>query len=288
MPRTSDARRVRLLLGALVIGHLVVISRQVDGGGGASLLERSVFTVLSPFQRAVGFSVRVVREAWAGYVDLRRTHAENQRLQERVQSLETLLEQHQHQAAESGRLRELLELRKTLPLETVPAEVIARDGLPWSYAITIDKGTHDEVNLNAAVISSRGVVGRVIRCGPTAARVQLLVDRDSRVGVLIERSRVSGVASGETGSAESGTTELLMKYVPGVADVVVGDLVVTSGLDRIFPKGLVVGSIRAAGRPAGLFRERILITPSARFDELEEVMVVTGTKSAPALPETVR
>jgi rod shape-determining protein MreC len=138
------------------------------------------------------------------------------------------------------------------------------------------------VVLNAPVISPAGVVGRVVRVGPKAARVQLVLDLQSGVGVRIERSRVTGVVSGmavaredrSSDATESGSGELTMKYVPQLADVVVGDVVVTSGLDQIFPKGLMVGRVRTVKTSStGLFKD-IVVSPSAHFERLEEVLVL--------------
>lgn len=286
MARVIDTRRSRLLLATLVFAHLLAISHQVDGGGGISLLERSVFLVLSPFQRLVAAVVRSASHAWADYVDLRGVREENRRLEGRVRTLETDLQQERHQAGEAARLRELLSLQAILPLETVAAEVVSREGQPWFRIVTLNRGTADGVALNAAVISPSGVVGRVIRVGPKAAQVQLLLDTNSGVGVLLERTRTSGVVSGQVGP-DSGQPELVMKYVSASADVGAGDAVVTSGLDRIFPKGLVVGRVRSVGPVAGLFKE-VLVTPSARFEELEEVLVLRGATEAPVLTEAVK
>ena len=269
-----DARKSRFILVGLVLLHLVVISHQVDGGSGASLLQRLVFAVLSPFQEAVAAAVRGVARTWTGYLDLRGVREKNQRLEERLSILETLLQEKQHKARESERLRELLQLREDLPHKTIVAEVIAREGMPWFRSITINKGRDAGVALEAPVISPTGVVGRVIAVGPRTARVQLLQDRDSGAGVLIERSRVKGVVSGQVGFAESNRGDLVMKYVPEMADVVVGDVVLTSGQDRIYPKGLVVGRVHFVS-PGSLFKE-VLVEPSARFDQLEEVLIVRG------------
>jgi len=162
--------------------------------------------------------------------------------------------------------------------------VVARDGVPWFRTLTLDKGERDGVRLDAAVISSTGIVGRVVAVGPSAARVQVLLDRDSGAAALIERSRVSGVVSGQVSAPETGSEDLALKYIPGRADVVVGDVVVTSGLDRIFPKGLVIGRVRLVGDVTGLFRD-VSVEPSARFSSLEEVLVLKG---APAPLETPR
>ena len=287
MARVIDARRSRLLLAGLIVGHLIVISQQVDGGGGSSLLERLIFNVLTPPQRAVAAGLRGIQAAWAGYVDLRGVRRRNEELAGRVASLEADLENERQRAAEAERLGEMLELKKALPLQTVAAQVIARDGLPWFRTLTLDRGTSAGIALNAAVLSTTGVVGRVVAVGPAAARVQLLLDRDSGVAVLSERSRVTGIVAGQVGVEGAGKTDLTMKYVSSLADVVVGDRILTSGLDQIYPKGLVVGRVRSVGAPAGLFKE-VVVAPSARFDQIETVLVVRGGPEGVTLTESVK
>jgi rod shape-determining protein MreC len=259
MTRAASTRKSLWLLVGLVLAHLVAISRQVDGGGGVSLLEHSIFWVLSPLQAATGATVRGVTGLWRSYVGLWGAQRENQRLRDRLHEVELRSQQRERQAEEATRLRELLGLSSILPLSTLAADVIAMEGVPWFRTLTINKGSGDGVHLNAPVISPNGVVGRTVRIGPHAAQVQLLLDRQSGVGVRIERSRI--------------ISDLAMKYVPMLSDVVGGDAVVTSGLDRIFPPGLVVGRVRSVGRGAGLFKE-IVVEPSARFDRLETVLVV--------------
>ncbi len=284
MARVLDARRNRILLAAFIVSHLVIISQQVDGGGGASLLERLVFEVISPFQRGTASVLRGVGALWRGYLDLHGAREENAVLSGRVAALESELQQVRQQAEESARLREALDLEKILPIRTVAAEVVARDGLPWFRTITLDRGRRAGIQLNAAVLSPTGVVGRVIAVGSRAARVQLILDRDSGAGAMVERSRVPGVVSGEA-SGKSGF--LTMKYVAAMADVDVGDRVVTSGLDGIYPKGLVIGRVESVSPPAGLFKD-VRVTPSARFNLLETVLVVREEASEASLDDSVR
>ena len=287
MAAVLDVRRSRFLLVALVLLHLAVISNQVDGGGGASLLQRAIFSLLSPLQNAVGFVARSVKGAWSGYVGLRSARVESQRLEEQVRYLELQLQERQHQAREAERLRELLGLRESLPLQTVVAEVVSRDGLPWYRMVTLNKGRDDGIVLEAPVLSPTGVLGRVISLGPHAAKVQLLLDSQGGAGVRIESSRVTGVVSGQVGVEGAAASDLVLKYVPELADVKTGDVVVTSGLDRIYPKGLVVGRVRSVSKGSGLFKD-ILVEPSARFDQVEEVLVVKGTREALVLDQSVR
>jgi rod shape-determining protein MreC len=284
MAHVLDARRNRLLLAVFIVSHLVIISQQVDGGGGASLLERLVFDVISPFQRGTASVLRGAGALWRGYLDLHGAREENAVLSGRVAALESELQQVRQQAEESSRLREALDLEKILPIRTVAAEVVARDGLPWFRTITLDRGRRAGIQLNAAVLSPTGVVGRVIAVGSRAARVQLILDRDSGAGAMVERSRVPGVVSGEA-SGKSGF--LTMKYVAALADVNVGDRVVTSGLDGIYPKGLVIGRVESVSPPAGLFKD-VRVTPSARFNLLETVLVVREDASEASLDDSVR
>jgi rod shape-determining protein MreC len=115
-----------------------------------------------------------------------------------------------------------------------------------------------------------------------------VLDANSGIGAVIERTRVAGVVSGQVRSAEAGRFDLRLKYVPSLADAVVGDLVVTSGLDRIFPRGLVIGRVSAVGPGSGLFKE-IALTPAARLESLEEVLIATGERPAvPVFAEGVR
>ena len=285
--RVIEGRKSRFLLAALVLAHLVVISRQVEGEGGVSLLQRGLWSVLIPPQRMVASIIHGVKGVFSGYAGLRGARDENRRLHEQVRSLETQLQATQEQIGEATRLREILELRPILPFPTFTAQVIAREGVPWFRNITIDKGQKDGVVLNAPVLGVGGVLGRVVAVGPTAAKVQLLLDRDCGVGVRIERTRTTAVVAGQVAFSDSGTSELLMKYVPVLADVVVGDVVVTSGLDQIYPKGLVVGRVRSVGKGSGLFKE-VAVQPSANFERIEEVMVATSPPPPAVLTESVR
>jgi rod shape-determining protein MreC len=277
-----ETRRSRLLLAGLVLAHLVAISNQVDDANGASLFQRWALSVFTPLQSGLSGALHGIGSVWTSYADLRGVRRDNRRLNERLRELELQLQEKSQQAAEAHRLREVMAVRDVLPVRTVVAHVVARDGTPWYRTVTLDSGSEEGVRLDAPVLSATGVVGRVIARGPHAARVQLLLDPLSGAGARIERSRISGVVSGQPHTSTTAGGDLVMKYVPMLSDVVVGDVVVTSGLDRIFPPGLLLGRVRFVKTGAGLFKE-ILVTPSARFDTVEEVLVVTS----PPADETV-
>jgi rod shape-determining protein MreC len=287
MARVFETRRTYFLLGGLVLVHLVLISRQVERGGGTSLLGQSVFAVLSPFQRLVGAGLGAVVSTWSGYVDLRRVYRENEDLRGRVATLEMEMQRQQDRLREADRLREIADVKPALPFDTLLAQVIATDGVPWYRTVTLNRGRADGIALNAPVISTTGVVGRVVAVGPRAAKVQLLLDHESGLGVRIERSRITAVVSGQAGFADHVGNLLAMKFVPVLADVAVGDVVVTSGLDRMFPKGLMVGRVQSVKTTTGLFKD-ILVAPSAHFERLEELLVVRSPQDDLLITHEVR
>src|SRR5581483_2764722 len=151
-------------------------------------------------------------------------------------------------ADRSRSLEQLLQLRNNSDVQTVAAEIIGDAAAPDFRTMTIDKGTNDGLRPDMAVIAPAGVVGRVVVPSGRAAKVQLLIDRNAAAGALIARSRAQGVVVGE------GDERLRLEYVSEVADVVTGDLVVTSGIDGIFPKGFVIGRIESVEKASGMYK----------------------------------
>ena len=160
----------------------------------------------------------------------------------------------------------------------MPAEIIAAGATPDFRTMTIDKGTRDGVRADMAVISSSGVVGRIVVPSIRAAKVQMLIDRNAAAGALVERSRAQGVVVG------GGDDRLRMEYVPETADVAVGDVVVSSGIDGIFPKGFVIGRVEAIEKNGAAYK-RILVHAAVDFVGLEEVLIVLTPTPAHELGE---
>jgi rod shape-determining protein MreC len=260
-------QRPGLVLGVAVVLHVVLISTQVNTATGLPILQSVTFGAFSEVQRLVMGTLGGVQDAWAGYVALRGVRAENAALRQEIQALQVRLQEERAQARQSDDLRQLLELRERAVLETTAAEIIAAGASPEFRSVTIDKGTSHRVETDMAVISPAGVVGRVIQASGRASKVQLLIDRNAAAGALIERSRAQGVVLGLGGDG------LRMDYVPGTADVKPGDLVVTSGIDGIYPKGFVIGVVDTVDRGTGTYHE-IWVRAAVDFSRLEEVLVV--------------
>ena len=264
--------RTGYLFIAVTVGHIVLISAQVNTDRGASILEAVTFGVFAEIQRGASSVVGGVRTSWGDYLALRTVRSENERLQRDVARLEIALQQERALAQQSRTLERLLELRSGAKLATVAARVIAGSASPDFRTLTIDKGTADGLRPDMAVIAPAGVVGRIITRSARAAKVQLLIDRNAAAGALVERSRAQGVMEGTGG-------DLRLNYVSGTADVNVGDVVVTSGIDGIYPKGFVVGQIESVEKGSGTFGA-IVIRPAVDFSSLEAVLVVVAPPAA--------
>jgi len=260
-------QRPGIVLGVAVVLHVAIISTQVNTASGMPVLRAVTFGAFAELQRIVSGAVTGVQDVWNGYVALRGVKDENAALRQELQDLQIRLQEERALAQRTEDLRQLLELRQRAELETTAAEIIAGGASPEFRTVTIDKGTGARLATDMAVLSPSGVVGRVILPSLRASKVQLLIDRNAAVGATVERSRAQGVVVGV------GTEELRMDYVPGTADVKAGDLVVTSGIDGIYPKGFVIGTIESVERGAGTYHE-IRVRPAVDFSRLEEVLVV--------------
>lgn len=260
-------QRVGFLLFAVLLGHIILISTQVNSRAGVPVFQSVVFGAFAEVQRATSSAVSLVRNGWTGYIGLRHVKAENDALRRQLADAQLEVQQ-QRALADRGRaLERLLELRDRLAFTTIAAEIIAASVAPDFRTLTIGKGTLQGVHTDMAVIASAGVVGRVVAASALAAKVQLLLDRNAAAGVLVERSRSQGVVIG------AGEQLLRMEYVSEVADVAVGDTVVTSGIDGIYPKGLTVGSVETVEKTGGAYR-RIAVRAAVDFSSLEDVLVV--------------
>ncbi len=261
-------QRPGYLFTAITVGHIILISTQVNSDRGVPVLETVTFGAFAEVQRGASSAVSGVRNWWSDYLALQTVRQENVRLGQELSRMQIALQQERAMAQQSRTLEALLGLRSQSQLATVAATVIAGSASPDFRTLTVDKGTTDGLSSDMAVIAPAGVVGRVITPGARAARVQLVIDRNAAVGAMVERSRAQGIAEG-TGA------EMRLSYVSDAADLAVGDVVVTSGIDGIYPKGFVVGRIESVERGATAFGA-ITLRPAVDFSSLEAVLVVTA------------
>ncbi|MEK6569626.1 MAG: rod shape-determining protein MreC [candidate division NC10 bacterium] len=269
MTRLLVRYRRPLILSSTLLLSFVLMTLQVRSQSPlADLTKRMLLTTISPILRIAAVSKATTVSLWKEYIDLRRVRRDNQLLRDEVRQFRVQVGELQEAAQENSRLNYLLQLGSPSGTEAVAAKVIGKDVTNWFRTILIDKGGKEGIQRHMAVVAPEGLVGRVVDVTARAARVQLITDPESAIGCLVQRSRVAGVAAG----SQAGTVHI--KYLPLMADVVVGDRVITSGMGGIIPKGIPLGKVIRSSRPNGALFQETEVQALADFSRLEEVMVL--------------
>jgi len=260
-----------LTSGVLLVVSLVLVStnartRRLDDPIAAALLEG-----MRPVQSGVTQAASSLTGIWRQYLALVGLQRENEVLRQRILELEREAVRIGEIEQTNRRLTALLGFRDTLQGPAIAAQVIGKDPLPLFRSFTINRGSADGVRKGMAVVSPHGVVGQILSASPHAARVLLLTDHNSGIDAVVQRSRARGIVEG---ALDDGC---LMKYIRQGEDVQIGDRVVTSGLDGIFPKGIVIGRVRYLHpRSRGQLMSTD-IEPAVPFDLVEDVLVVDAS-----------
>ena len=228
--------------------------------------------LVSPVQRVT----TGVGGAGIGFVErlsnMRRAEAENEQLRSRVAELENEMREGRAARDENERLKRLLGFKEEQAYGVVPARVIARDPAVWFNTVTLNRGTAHGVELNMPVATPEGIVGRVVAVSPVTAMVMLVTDERSAAGAVVGQLGQSNALGSVRGSGKAGLLE--MRYVSGLEPVEVGDYVVTTGQDGVYPQGLNVGTVVEKREGSATTPHTLFVKPGARLDSLEEVAVL--------------
>ncbi len=265
-------RRNQVLLTSFfcVLFSLYILSAAARGLLRGDPIGPILLVLMRPLQIAAQETVAKLKEIRQGYVTLRGIASENERLKGRIIELEAERNQLLEVEATNRRLRELLEFRSQLLSGSVTAAVIGNSASTWFHSFILDKGSADGVLKGMAVVSPVGVVGQVVAVTSKSAKVLLITDPHSGVDVIVQRSRARGIVSG---SLDSGT---ILKYAKRSEDVQEGDRLITSGLDGIFPKGLLAGTVTKVRKKSfGLF-QYVEVALAVDPSRIEEVLVVSA------------
>jgi rod shape-determining protein MreC len=261
--------RAVVLLGGIAAVCLLLLTLQIRSRD--SLASDALAVVTTPVQTGLARVNRLAFGVWSSYLDWKAVRAENGRLRNEAQRLRVEALQVGEMADENRRLRRLLALKESLPLETLSGEIIAREWGGWVRSLTVNRGRADHVARLTAVIGPDGLIGRVVDVRPTASIVQVLTDPASTVGAHAVRTRTAGIVEGEP----RGTIRLKYMARDG-AGIQVGDLVVTSGLGGLFPRGLPIGRVRAIDDRGSALFHYAQLTPAVDFARIDEVLLLTG------------
>lgn len=252
---------------ALVSLHLALTDQRAIERGYVAKRVISVFAM--PVQKAAVSAREAVGNAWSGYVDLVGVREENDALRRTLASLAEENNRLREDVLLNSRLKEIVGYREASGIRTTAGSILALNLDRWTRTAVIDKGSNDGVAKDMAVISPAGVIGRIIEARGATSTVLLGSDLRSNIDAVSQRSRVKGVIEG------NGTDGLILKYIRQVDDVQVGDVIITSGLAGIFPKGIVIGEVIRVEKGMDNFFKVVEVRQKVDLRTAEEVLVVT-------------
>jgi rod shape-determining protein MreC len=266
------------ILLAQTIGLAVQVRRPVESGAPDSskvtLIRYWAVSVVTPFERFFHGIGHTVRYSWSNYIDLRNTRRQNHDLQEQIARLRLEQASFAEDAMQGHRLQALLNFQQHYVSTTVAAQVIGTSGNDLSRVIYIDKGAKDGLKADQAVITPDGIVGKIRDVFPHTSQVLLINDQTSGAGVLLATTRIRAILRGST------TGQILINNLTPDDRIKPGEKVLSSGGDQVYPRGLPVGTIESIKvDPDHQPYTLIQLRPAANLNELEEVLVITGTQT---------
>src|SRR5580658_8503761 len=273
-------RNLIVLVGVLfaqVLGLAVQVRRTTDNEP-TRLIRVWAVDMVSPFEKTLVWTQTSVNSVWRNYVYLRGVRAENRSLKSQIEQMRLEQVRMSQDADQARRLQALLAFKEQFISQTMAAQVIGSSGSEQSRSVYIDKGERDGLKPDMAVITADGVVGKVLNVYRSTSLVLLINDHSSGVGAILEKSRTQGIVRGTAAG------EVMLEKVMSDETVPVGEQVLTSGGDSIFPKGLLVGRVTKVAPGSELFLN-IHLRPAADLSKLEEVLVVTKIDERQAQPD---
>jgi rod shape-determining protein MreC len=275
-------RNLVILVGVLFL-QVLGLAIQVKRSGGSDVQDTRLIRIwgvgaITPFERILVWAQNSTGNVWHNYFYLRGVRAENRQLKEQIEQMRIEQVRLSEDAAQARRLQTLLAFKEQFISRTVAAQVIGSSGSDLSRIIYIDKGENVGIKRDMAVMTSDGIVGKVLLVFPSVSQVLLVSDQSSGVGAILEKTRLQGVLRGTANG------EVVLERVMSDEQVPVGETVLTSGGDQIFPKGLPVGTVSKVGYGKDLFLN-IKIKPAANLSKLEEVLVLVEKQERQAIAE---
>ncbi len=256
------------LIGLALIGMVSDRHAAEEGGERASWWSGVALDIAVPLQRIASVPAQALSEAWDRYVDLMQVREENARLRAHIAQLEEEGLQYREALIASGHLARITEMRDDFEVPMLPTQVVGFDVSPWFRSMLMDRGRDEGVLSGMPVVTDHGVVGLVTATSRGAAKTMLLLDRQSAVDGVIQRSRARGTVRGR------GTDELDFEFVVRGSDVAVGDVVITSGLGGVYPKGLRIGEVVELTDPGPGLLHSATLKPAVDFGRMEQVFVM--------------
>jgi len=265
--RHKNATVLAAVLFAQLLGLATQIKTQTDRGS-VRLVRYWAVAVVTPFEKGLVYTQDGIKRVWTNYIYLRGVRQQNEQLQQQIDQMRIQQVRLQEDADQARRIQALLAFKEQYIAQTVAAQVIGTSGTEQSRIISIDRGSNNGIKTDMAVITPDGIVGKILTVYPTTSQVLEITDPMSGVGAILETSRLMGILKG------SPTGLPYLDYVMSDEKVQVGENVVTSGGDGIYPKGFPIGKVASVGPGRDLYL-KVPVKPAAALDSLEEVLVIT-------------
>jgi len=247
-----------------LINFVVVLCCLLFISNFLSCLKNPAQKIFKPHLSLIG----LVKRELSGVIFYHRNMMQARRLQNDIDLLRWRLFDLREINQENARLKDLFNFKQKSPLHLVAARVIGRSPDSWSSSVIIDKGRYNGIKSGMAVISPKGLVGNIVEVMDNVSKVLLINDPDQGIYSIVQRSRQEGLISGTLGS------NLIMRYLPDEAAIMVGDIIVTSELSQIYPKGLLLGRVVSIGREFSGLNRYALVKPAVDLASIEEVLIV--------------
>ena len=247
---------------------LFLLSSNVGRNQEWNPVEKLIIEITAPFQEFIKKTIQITEDIWLKYFFLINVHDENIQLKRKLDSLRVENYRYRESIKTNKRLHKLLQFKKTIHWPVLVAQVIGRDPTGRFQSIIINEGEKSGLKINMPVVNARGVVGRLVSVSQNYAKVLLLIDQNSAVDCIIQRSRDKGIVKGLSSKI------CKLHYVVKTSDVVAGDIVVTSGFGRVFPKGVPIGKIIEVNNTPGELFKDVKVRLFVNFSKLEELLVI--------------
>jgi rod shape-determining protein MreC len=265
--------KIAIFIGILLALALMMFSYDLKYRADGGFFRKIVLEAVAPVQQVLSASVKSVSDAWMHYVLLVGIEKENKNLKNKINEFKAALILYQEGYLEAQRLRKLLDLRDDYHYRFISARVIGREQAALSKTILINKGAAHGLKAGMPVIAPPGLIGRLVDVSWHFSKVLLFIDENSNVGAIVQRTRTQGIISG------AGPRGLILKYISKTQDVKDGDVIVSSGMGGVFPKGLLIGQVSHVDRQDASLFLKINVAPFADFSKLEEILILAAEEN---------
>lgn len=258
-----------IFIAALLVVALIMISYNLKYGTDQSFSRKIVLGAVAPVQKVLNYSITGVKDNWLRYIALVGMEAENKNLKKQINELKAVLISYQEGYQEAQRLKKLLSLSDNYNYRFTSARVIGREQSALSRTVLINKGSSDGLKAGMPVVAPPGLIGRLVDVSWHVSRVMLFIDENSNIDAIVQRNRTQGIISG------AGSRGLVFKYISKTQDVKEGDVIISSGMGGVFPKGMLIGQVSRVDRQDGGLFLKITVAPYTDFSKLEEILILS-------------